>query len=114
MVLFSLDGPDGRKKKLSLTFYFYVSPSLGMISCTLADVITACQLLFCFLNRTTMKNIGLFSKSQVLNLRHALISIQLVGAEGFDHAVVMPDDVVDILTRCDAIVFWQLVVPHMA
>lgn len=52
-----------------------------------------------------MKNCGLFSKPQVLNLRHALISIQLVGTEGFDHAVVMPDDVVDVLLRCDAVFF---------
>lgn len=61
-----------------------------------------------------MKKIGLFSKPQVLNLRHALSSIQLVGAKGFDHAVVMPDDVVDILLRCDALYFRRLMDSHEA
>lgn len=56
-----------------------------------------------------MKNIGLFNKPQELNLRRALKSIQFVGAEGFDHAVVMPDDVVDILLRCDAVDVRRLV-----
>lgn len=63
-----------------------------------------------FLHRTTTKDIELFSKLQVLNLRHALLSIQFVGAQGFDHAVVMPDDVVDVLLRCDAVLFRQFVV----
>lgn len=56
-----------------------------------------------------MQNIGLFSKPQVLNLRHALLSIQIVGAEGFDHAVVMPDDVIDILLRCGAVCYRHVV-----
>lgn len=50
-----------------------------------------------------MQNFGVFSKPQVLNLRRALTSIQLAGTEGFDHAVVMPGDVIDILLRCEAV-----------
>lgn len=56
-----------------------------------------------------IKNIGVFSKLQALRLRDALASIQHVDTEGFDHAVVMPEDVVDIMLRCDCRVrCWQL------
>eukprot|EP00752_Nemacystus_decipiens_P002219 g2107.t3 len=53
-------------------------------------------------NPVANENFGLFSIPQVLNLRHALNSIQLVGAKGFDHPVVMADDVIDILLRLSA------------
>eukprot|EP00903_Cladosiphon_okamuranus_P015252 g14094.t3 len=53
-------------------------------------------------NPDATESIKLFSKPQELNLRYALKSIQLVGAEGINHAVAMPDDVVDILLRLSA------------
>lgn len=45
------------------------------------------------------KTLGVFTKLQALRLQDALASIQHVGPEGVDHAMVMPEDVVDVLLR---------------
>lgn len=57
---------------------------------------------------------GEFSKAQARRLRGALASIQQVGTEGFDHAVIMPEDVVDILLRCDCWVILLVVAFSLA
>ncbi|CAN0076746.1 unnamed protein product [Scytosiphon promiscuus] len=48
------------------------------------------------------EDMGVFSKTQVCRLQDALASIQHVGMEGPEHAVVMPEDVVDVLLRLSA------------
>jgi len=50
-----------------------------------------------------MKNIGFFSKPQVLRLRRAFAAIQLMDSEGFHREVAMPEDVVEILLRCGSV-----------
>lgn len=89
-----------------------------MIVCTDSDVLVLHGLpaaVPCF-HRTPTKNDGVLSKAQVLRLRHALVSIQLVGSEGFTDGVAMPGDVVDTLLRCEFRVIsrWLLVLMRHA
>lgn len=63
--------------------------------CVLNDAGQLTNVSFC----AAMKNMGVFNKLQALRLRGALASIQHVGTEGIDHAVVMAEDVVDVILR---------------
>ncbi|CAM9397884.1 unnamed protein product, partial [Ectocarpus sp. 12 AP-2014] len=45
------------------------------------------------------ETLGVFTKLQAIRLQDALASIQHVGTEGLDDAMVMPEDVVEILLR---------------
>ncbi|CAB1113052.1 unnamed protein product [Ectocarpus sp. CCAP 1310/34] len=45
------------------------------------------------------ETLGVFTKLQALRLQHAMASIQHVGTEGLDDAMVMPEDVVEVLLR---------------
>ncbi|CAM9137868.1 unnamed protein product [Ectocarpus sp. 4 AP-2014] len=48
------------------------------------------------------ETLGVFTKLQALRLQDALASIQHVGTEGLDDAMVMPEDVVEVLLRLSA------------